>query len=325
MNLPHEQPGLVATAGLHIVDILGRHVETIPEGQGVELIEEIRMTVAGTAAATAVDLAKLGVQVKTFGVIGQDELGTWLQSKMNSVGIDTSGLTAVATHPTSATILPIRPNGQRPALHVQGSNALLAAEHVPIASLTGAQVLHVGGSCLLPLLDGQPTAQLLRAARAADIVTTLDLIGMPDADHEEIFGPCFSHIDYFLPNDEDALLISGTTSIRAAAKWFAGRGVGASLISLGPDGVLVTIGSTDGTIVPAYDVDVIDTTGCGDAFSAGFIAGLVEGREPLAAAELGVAAGSFVATGLGSDAGISDRASLDEFMASTPRYPAREM
>lgn len=321
MQRSPNQTRRVTTAGLHIVDILGRHVDGVPDGQGVELIEEIRMTVAGTAAATAIDLAKLGIEVATFGVVGNDELGSWLRSKMDSVGIDTAGITSVSTHPTSATILPIRPNGERPALHVQGANALLEPEHIPGAALCDSQVVHIGGSCLLPLLDGQPTAKLLETARAAGAATTLDLIGMPDADHEAIFGPCYPHLDYFLPNDEDAHMISGTSSIRAAAAWFADRGVGTSLISLGADGVFVSVGSNDGTIIPAFDVDVVDTTGCGDAFSAGFIAGLVEGRDVLEAAELGVAAGSLVATGLGSDAGISDREALDEFISSTDRRP----
>lgn len=124
-----------------------------------------------------------------------------------------------------------------------------------------------------------------------------------------------------MPNDEDALLISGTSSPEAAAQWFADRGVGASLISLGEDGVLVTEGSGTSTIIPAYDIDVVDTTGCGDAFSAGFITGLIEGRDLLTAAELGVGAGSMVATGLGSDAAITNRASLNHFMSSTSRLP----
>ena len=69
-----ERPDVVTT-GIHIVDILGRPVSGIPEGQGVALLEEIRMTVAGTGAGTAVDLARLGMDVSTFAVIGDDELG----------------------------------------------------------------------------------------------------------------------------------------------------------------------------------------------------------------------------------------------------------
>ncbi|MCA9911050.1 MAG: sugar kinase, partial [Anaerolineae bacterium] len=65
----------VASLGIHILDILGRHVNRIPEGQHVDLIDEIRLTVAGTAAGTSVDLAKLGAEVYALGAIGEDELG----------------------------------------------------------------------------------------------------------------------------------------------------------------------------------------------------------------------------------------------------------
>ena len=307
------------TIGLHIVDILGRPVESIPPGQGVALIDEIRMTVAGTAAGTAIDLAKLGIDVATFGVVGNDELGVWLRSKMDKVGIDVRGLAIAEEYPTSATLLPIRPNGDRPALHVLGANAALSPAHLDMGVISRARVLHVGGACLLPGLDGEPTARLLEQAQAAGVITTMDLIGMPDADHEAIFGPCYPHLDYFLPNDEDALMLSGAPTLPEAIAWLHERGVGTTVVSLGEDGACLSASPTEHHVVPAFEVDVVDTTGCGDAFSAGFITGLIEGMEPLAATELGVAAGSMVATGLGSDAGISTRRSVDDFTSRTPR------
>jgi len=70
----------VVSLGIQIVDILGRPVTEIPEGQNVALLEEIRITVAGTAAGTSVDLAKLGAEVYAMGAIGEDELGNFLLS-----------------------------------------------------------------------------------------------------------------------------------------------------------------------------------------------------------------------------------------------------
>lgn len=309
----------MATVGIHIVDILGRHVEQIPDGQGVAIIEEIAMTVAGTAAGTAVDLAKLGIDVATFGVVGEDELGDWLRSKMQAVGIDVRGIASTTELPTSATLLPIRPNGDRPALHVPGANALLGSEHLDWDVISECAVLHIGGSCLIPRLDGEPTAQTLDRAQRSGVTTTLDLIGMPDADHQAIFGPCYPHLDYFMPNDEDAMMLSGQSTATDAAAWLIDQGVGAAIVSLGADGVMVALDDKAPEIIPAYDVDVVDTTGCGDAFSAGFIAGLVGGQSPAEAAELGVATGSMVATGLGSDAGIVDLQSVHDFMSSTPK------
>ena len=83
---------------------------------------------------------------------------------------------------------------------------------------------------------------------------------------------------------------------------------------MGGDGSIIAMG--DQRIhVPAYDIEVVDTTGCGDAFTAGFIAGLADGRSLEEAAHLGTASASLVASGLGSDAGIVDRAQVEAEMA----------
>jgi len=77
--------------------------------------------------------------------------------------------------------------------------------------------------------------------------------------------------------------------------------------------------NTEGTRrVPAFSVDVVDTTGCGDAFSAGFVHATVIGRAPREAAVLGNAVAAFVAQGLGSDHGDFDLATADAFARTAP-------
>lgn len=238
---------------------------------------------------------------------------------MKEEGIDVRGIHVTADAPTSATMLPIRPNGERPALHVIGANALLSPEHLDWDVIATAGHLHVGGTSLMAALDGQPTAEVFVRAHELGLTTSLDLIGVPDSDAEAVFGPVYEHLDYFLPNEEDAIALSGQADRATAIGWFHDRGVGATVITLGEDGASFAPSGEQETVVPTYRVDVVDTTGCGDAFSAGFIAGIVEGADPMAAVELGIAAGACVATGLGSDAGLTDRAALTAFMASTPR------
>ena len=112
--------GTVTVLGAHILDVLGRPVETIPPGQGSVRLREIRATAAGTAAGTGVDLAKLGARVRAVGALGDDLLGDIVIAAMARHGVDTAGLVRKAGVQTSATILPIRPNGERPAFHVPG-------------------------------------------------------------------------------------------------------------------------------------------------------------------------------------------------------------
>jgi len=309
------QPDVV-TVGIHIVDILGYPVPAVPAGQGLALLDRIHMTPAGTCAATAVDLAKLGKRVTTIGVVGDDELGAWLSQRMAEQGVDVAHLHRTQSAPTSATMLPIRPNGERPALHVIGANALVSPAHIDWDVVATAKHLHVGGTSLMALLDGEPTAEILRRAREHGLTTSMDLIFSPDRDQEALFGPCYPHLDYFLPNDEDAMAISGTASPDEAASWFLARGVGAAVITLGAQGALYADTAGERFVTPAMAVDVVDTSGCGDAFSAGLIAGIVEGKSAADAVRLGVACGSLVATGLGSDAGIIDRAQVDAFASS---------
>ncbi len=105
--MPETTTRRVVTAGLHVADVLGRYVDAIPPGQGLALLDEIRLTVAGTAAATAVDLARLGVPVATVGAVGDDALGVFLRSTMAGEGVDIDGLVVRSERPTSATMLPI--------------------------------------------------------------------------------------------------------------------------------------------------------------------------------------------------------------------------
>lgn len=316
--MPTPAPDIVVV-GIHIVDILGRPVEAIPPGQGIAFLDEIRMTVAGTGAGTAVDLARLGLRVASVGVVGDDELGRWLRHKMEQEGIDTTGLATDPSVPTSATMLPIRPNGERPALHVIGANAKLSPEHLDWEVVEQARFLHIGGTSLMERLDGEPTAEVLRRAQELGVTTSLDLIGVPASDHDAVFGPCYPYLDHFLPNEEDALMLAGASTREEAIRFFHDRGVKNTVITLGEHGASYAPAGQAETVVPAYRVDVIDTTGCGDAFSAGYLTGLAEGLDPVAAVEVGVAAGSAVATGLGSDAGLTTREALEAFRSATPR------
>ncbi|MFF5989990.1 carbohydrate kinase family protein [Prauserella flavalba] len=310
----------VVSVGLHIVDVLGRPVTEIPPGQGMRRIDEIAITVAGTAAATSVDLARLGVRVESVGALGDDSLGGFLRQKMLGEGVGCAWLTEHPGVPTSATMLPIRPDGSRPALHVVGANAMLEADHVPWSDLAETTVFHLGGTCLLPRLDGDPAARMLERAKRRGLITTLDLIptGDTDADLAALL-PVLPFVDYVFPSHEDALSLAGTGDSAEAARFLLDAGAGCVVITKGGDGAELTARGGGGLRRPAYDVDVVDTTGCGDAFAAGFITGLVEGASEETALELGLACGSLVATGLGSDAGLTDRAALTRFMATTPR------
>src|SRR3954453_7810255 len=100
--------------GVHVLDVLVRPVEKIPEGQGGELVEEIRITAAGSAGGTALTLAKVGADVRSAGAIGTDPVGDMLLALLERGGVDTSLLVRRGDVQTSASALPVRPDGRVP-------------------------------------------------------------------------------------------------------------------------------------------------------------------------------------------------------------------
>lgn len=305
----------IAVVGPHILDVLGRPVEAIPPGQGSARLTEIKATAAGTAAGTAVDLAKLGASVSCFGAVGTDLLADILLAALTAQGIDTCGLVRTAAAQTSATILPIRPNGERPALHVPGATRQLRAADLDLSRLARFQALVLGGPDALTGLAGVDLTAVVAAAKGSGALVLVDTLHPGNrADFERLSG-ALALADWFCPNSDQLLALTGSDGIEQAIGDVLALGTGGVAVTLGGEGCLVTSGG-DLLHVPAIAVDVVDTTGCGDAFDAGMLTGLMSGCSPADAAWLGAACGSLVATGLGSDAGLQSLGQALDFLAS---------
>lgn len=311
----------IVSMGVHILDVLGRHVSEIPPGQNIALIDEIRITAAGTAAGTAVDMAKLGCKVVAVGAAGDDEMGNVLLGIMNRYGIDTSYMKRKKGVQTSGTMLPIRPNGERPALHVMGTNATFCFEDVPQDVVRNADFVHIGGFYLMPKFDGEDTVKTLKVAREGKAITTMDILGIKQDNMAEKILPVMPYLDYFMPNLEEAQMITGLTDLDELCDFFLNAGAKHVVLKMGARGSLIKDKAGLRLRIPAFKVAVVDTTGCGDAWTGGFIAGLSRGMTIEEAAQLASACGSLVATGLGSDAGIIDFDSTMKFAQTNPTLP----
>ncbi|MCB1883104.1 MAG: sugar kinase [Geminicoccaceae bacterium] len=309
----------VSCIGFCVLDILGRPVRRIPEGGRADFIEEIRMTVAGTAGATAVASAILGLKVRIVTAVGEDEMGDFLVAKMEKFGVDCGLVARDGTVQTSATILPVRPNGERPALHVPGTAATFTFPEERLEDALNAPIVHVGGTGLLKSFDGAPTVRVLKAAKERGRVTTFDLI-QANPETFALVEPCLPHIDYFVPSIEEAAEMAGVQEPREVARFYKARGVRNVLLTMGGDGVHVSPEEGGDFALPAFDVPVSDTTGCGDAFTAGIIVGLHRGWELRRSAAFASAVAARVATGLGSDGRL---VSFDDAVGAMKALPTR--
>jgi sugar/nucleoside kinase (ribokinase family) len=293
----------VSVIGLYILDVLGRPVSRIPERGGVDFIEEIRLTVAGTAGGTIIDTAKLGLRSLAVGAVGDDEKADWVMLTLEKHGIDTSAMQRLKGVPTSATILNVRPNGERPALHVRG-----ASDHFDVAPemydrVFASPIIHLGGTGLLQKLDGPRSLDLLKEAKSRGCIVTFDLIAA-NAETARIVEPLLPYIDFFMPSIEEAKDMSGQKTPEDCAAYYISKGTRACCFTLGADGAFYADSGGAKISLPAYDIKVVDTTGCGDAFDAGMITAIHHQMDVETSLRFAQAAAGLVATGLGSDAGI---------------------
>ncbi|MGA8847788.1 MAG: carbohydrate kinase family protein [Nocardioides sp.] len=301
----------VACVGVHVLDTHVIGIESIPDGGDGQLVETIRMSAAGTAGGTALVLSRLGAEVASYGAVGTDSLGDTLLALLAREGIDISGLVRLPDHQTSASVLPVRPNGDRPAWHCIGANGAFTLDHLDLDALEGVDHLHLGGP---EFLGGPAAGELLGWARERSMTTSIDVLAPGDPDLLAWIADALPHVDYLLPNDEQVRGFTGEDDLATGARALIERGVGCVAVTQGAKGALVVTAETvlEVAAYPIAPADLVDTTGCGDAFSAGFLRGLSLGLDREAAARLGCASAAQVARGIGTDAG---RYELDDLMA----------
>jgi sugar/nucleoside kinase (ribokinase family) len=307
----------VVCLGVHLLDVLVRHPTAPNLEPGWQILDDLRITAAGTAAGPAVDLAKLDGQPVSMGVIGDDYEGGLMVDLMAGFGCDMSRLVRDPGGPTHVSLLFIGPDGERNPIMIRPTGARpLTLADIDMDAVAAADVLHVGGADQLGDFVDEGLTQLIGHARANDVVVTVDVLAMCDEALRDRLAPALSQAQFFFPNEGQLAEMTGTEDPAEGVRRLRDAvGVETMIGTLGGEGSMI-LGPAGEARVPAFDVDVVDTTGCGDAYVAGFIVAIANGWDAQAAGYLGAAASGLVATGLGSDAGIVDLDSTLEFMAT---------
>jgi len=304
--------------GIMVADVVGRPLRAIPDPGRLVLVDEMGLHTGGCAINAATALATLGLPVEIMGKIGAGPLGDFLLSALAERGIGAQGVKRDPAVGTSGTMVMVEPDGERRFVHFIGANANLTLDDIDFTAVQEASILHVAGSLVLPGLDGQPTAELLKQAQEAGVVTFLDVVWDDTGRWMELLGPALPYIDYFVPSLPEAQAISGRQDPKEAAQVLLDHGVGSVGLKMGDDGCLVL--TRDGTLIqqPAFVVDVVDATGAGDAFAAGFVAGVYQDWPLEKTARFANAVGGLCVTGLGATGGVRSLDETLDFMETTP-------
>jgi sugar/nucleoside kinase (ribokinase family) len=309
----------VLCAGLLVADLFVPPLTHLPAAGELIATDGFLVDTGGCAANTATALARLGVRAGVAGVIGQDIFGDFVLRDLAGKGVDTRGIARSAKHGTSQTvILPVIGEDRR-YVHTFGANADFMVDDIDLGALAEARALYVGGYLALPGLNPEALGALFQNVRADGQLTFLDVV-TPAGDAAAAaramaaLAPVLPHVDYFLPNDEEAQRLTGQSNPREQAAVLLDSGCRTVVITQGARGVLAAT-ARETIEQPALKVDVVDGSGAGDAFAAGLIAGLLDGYPLQRALRLGGAMGASACTALGCNAGLFDRAQAEACIA----------
>jgi sugar/nucleoside kinase (ribokinase family) len=275
-------------AGDANIDLLLDGVIELEPGKE-KLAQKMEMMLGGSSAITAYNLAMMmapkGGKVGFSGIVGDDLFGSFVKGKLEEAGLDLRAFQSDREEKTGLTVWHSK-LGERAAVTYSGTIAKLRAAQVS-AELERARHLHVGAYFLLKDLHAGALA-LFRRARRTGLTTSLDCNYDPSERWDSNIREVLAHTEIFFPNETEALRITRTKTAEKAALRLS-ETVRIVAIKLGERGVLMRAEGNTWT-VPAVPARVVDTTGAGDSFNAGFLSSFLSGASPTECAKAGAAA-----------------------------------
>lgn len=293
----------VMCLGIFVADALAKPIKRIPDRRQLELVDRVELHTGGCANNTGIGLSRLGLKVNCTGKVGNDGFGDFVLKNLSSEGVGVNGMKRDASIGTSFTFVMVAPDGERAFFHHIGSNGALTIDDVDFDLVGRAGILHIAGSLIMPGIDGEPTAEVLRRARQMRVKTCLDTVYNGEIDSFATLKPSLPYLDYFLPSIDEARLMTDKTNPHDVAAFLLDQGVGVVGLKMGPEGSYV-MGPHFEQHIPAFHTNVVDTSGAGDAWIAGFLAGVVKGWDLDQCGRLGSAMGALCCREIGTTAGL---------------------
>jgi sugar/nucleoside kinase (ribokinase family) len=255
-----------------------------------------KQTLGSSTALCGANLAKLGLKVAFCGKVGNDENGRYVIKELQKRGIDT-GFCKIDPSEETGVTLALNWNGDRALVTVLGTIAAFSSADFDIAILKTAGHIHVGSFFLQEALR-RDLPRIFKTAHDYGLTTSLDAgwddTGTWDFGIREVLG----HTDIFFPNETEALNITKESSWDRAAKEL-GKFCTTVVVKRGKNGACCVRGGKVYSTTAYADVKVIDTTGAGDSFNAGFVYGFIQGFPPEQCLEYGNACGNISVGAIG--------------------------
>ncbi len=265
----------------------------------------------GKGSNQAVGTARLGASSALVGIIGDDKLGEIATDLYLAEGVDTRYLLKSPERPTGVGFIILNTQGENFIILDMGANNLIDAAYVDTAEAQIAKSNIVMAVLEIPVSAALRAMELGKKHGALTILNPAPAVRLPPG--------IFPFIDYLTPNESELRILLGLppddpTPTRTLASQLRALGVQNVIVTMGSEGVLVLTDTLD-QFVPAFKVDVVDTTGAGDAFNSGLAVALGEGKPLLEAVRFGAACGALACTRLGVIPSLARRAAVEQLLA----------
>jgi sugar/nucleoside kinase (ribokinase family) len=291
-------------------DLVLRGGDVVPAfAQAERLVDEARLTIGGSGAIMACAAVSLGLRVALCGVVGADHFGDWMRERLAAKGVDTRGLHVADERPTGITVV-LSTAEDRAMLTMPGTVADLRRGLIDLDLLRAASHVHVSSYFMQRSL-APDLSDLLGVAHEAGATTSLDPNWDPSGAWDGGLNELLRSVDVFLPNEMEALRIARISELTMALERLHALGP-LVVVKRGPDGA-VAFGAGGEVRAEGVPTEVVDTTGAGDAFDAGFVAGHLAGQPLERSLALANACGALSTRAVGGTDGLP---SMDDVLAA---------
>ncbi len=293
--------GVLCTGNI-VFDMLVHPVDQLLWG-ATTWVDTIGTSMGGNGANTCYALARLGVPVRLQCAVGDDNYGDEMLAGLRSAGVDTRYVSR-EWGASATTIALVKTGGERLFLHKPGVCLYAPAEPVEFSAplIQGVSRYHLANPFALPAFRDH-AAETMRRAKAAGLATSLDAAWDSKGRWLQDLGPYLPHVDLLFVNEGESRMLTGLEDPCEAARALNHAGAQTIVVKLGARGCIVLSGGKVFS-APAFEIDVLDTTGAGDCFAGGFLAALQRGLSIEEAARLANAAGALSVRRVGAVGGL---------------------
>ena len=307
----------VGCAGLLVVDTLCGPMAALPDEGALLVLEDMPVKAGGCAANVAIDLAKQGIAADVIGCVGCDSAADVLFKTFEAHGVGRSRIVRVDGCPTSRTVILLIEGQDRRFLHVTGANSVFTVDHLSLEWLSSLKVFYLGGLLALPGIDLERLARLLEFCGEAKVATVVDVVAPQGYRGMAPLKPLLPLIDVFVPNQDEARAFTGVTDPLDQLRALEKAGANTVIITCGALGAVAARAGRTWSC-GAFQMNVVDPSGSGDAFTSGVIRGLLLGWDLPWTLRYASALGASATRAAGTTDAVFSAAEAEAFVSEHP-------